>query len=386
MKRFLIGIDLGTTNSAVAYVDTRGGDARVRLFEVPQLVAPGEVAPRRQLPSFVYLTGEHDLAEAEIALPWRLAGIVGREVVGELARAQGARNPARMISSAKSWLCHPGVDRQAAILPWGESDGPRLSPVAAQAQVLAHIREAWDAAHAGEAGTAFADQDVVVTVPASFDEAARELTLQAATQAGYPPVVLLEEPQAAFYAWIDAAARGALAPGERVLVFDVGGGTTDFTLITVDADGDGFERTAVGDHLLLGGDNVDLTLAKIVEQRITAGAGKKLDALQWHGLVHACRLAKETLLGDAPPEAAPITVAARGAKLIGGTLRDQITRSELEAILFDGFFPVVAKGATPQRARGGLQECGLADAADPAVTRHLSSFLSRHAGGAVDAV
>jgi molecular chaperone DnaK (HSP70) len=417
-RRFLIGIDLGTTNSAVAYVDTRGGDTRVRLFEVPQLVAPGEVAPRRQLPSFVYLAGEHDLGPAETALPWNAGA---RQVVGELARTQGARNPARMVASAKSWLCHPGVDRQAAILPWGESEGPKLSPVAAQAAVLAHVREAWDAAFAGDAGARFVDQDVVVTVPASFDEAARELTLQAADKAGYPPVVLLEEPQAAFYAWIDAAGAGRapargeaegdlgeagrglprhrpidkrslglpsarLRAGERVLVFDVGGGTTDFTLITVDGDGDGFARTAVGDHLLLGGDNVDLTLAKIVEQRLVARSEKKLDALQWHGLVHACRLAKETLLGDDAPASVPIVVAGRGSRLIGGTLRDELAKAEIEQVLYDGFFPLVDAGAGPQRVRGGLQEFGLPYAADPAVTRHLASFLGRHPGGRVDAV
>jgi molecular chaperone DnaK (HSP70) len=410
MARYLIGIDLGTTNSAVAYVDTRAGDDRVRVFEVPQLVAPGEVAPRRQLPSFVYLAGEHDLAPAETSLPWDPAS---RTVVGELARGQGARTASRMIASAKSWLCHPGVDRNAAILPWGESEGPKLSPVEAQAHVLAHVRDAWDFAHRGEADGRFADQDVVVTVPASFDEAARELTLAAAAKAGFPPVVLLEEPQAAFYAWIDArkrvagggnptgsagragdlprgidARRGAsqLKAGERVLVFDVGGGTTDFTLITVEPDGDGFARTAVGDHLLLGGDNIDLTLAKIVEQRITARTEKKLDALQWHALVHACRLAKEALLGDAPPASVPITVAGRGSKLIGGTLRDEITADELDRVLLGGFFPVVAKDAVPQRGRSGLQEFGLPYAADPAVTRHLATFLARHGDAPIAAV
>ena len=381
--RFLIGIDLGTTNSAVAYVDTREGDA-VRIFEVPQLVAPGEAAPRRQLPSFVYLAGEHDLAPQETVLPWKKEGT--RQVVGELARSQGARMPARMIASAKSWLGHAGVDRQAAILPWGESEGPKLSPVAAQAAVLAHVREAWDAAHPE---APFVEQDVVVTVPASFDEAARELTLGAAREAGYPAVVLLEEPQAAFYAWIDAqrAAAKSLRPGDRVLVFDVGGGTTDFTLITVDPDGDGFARTAVGDHLLLGGDNIDLTLAKLVEQRMVAKAGKKLDALQWHGLVHACRLAKEAILTEGGPDSVPITVQSRGSKLLGGTLRDDVTRGELDAVLFDGFFPVVGADAHPARARGGLQELGgLPYAAEPAVTRHLAAFLARHGATRVDAV
>jgi len=382
--RFLIGIDLGTTNSAVAYVDTRAADPRVRVFEVPQLVAPGDVAPRRQLPSFVYLASEIDLAPHETSLPWKAAdpNAALRIVVGELARNQGARMASRMISSAKSWLCHPGVDRNAAILPWGDSDGPKLSPVNAQAQVLRHIREAWDFAHPD---ADFAEQEVLVTVPASFDEAARELTLQAATAAGYPPVVLLEEPQAAFYAWIDSIHQ-KLAPNERVLVFDVGGGTTDFTLIEVDARGDGFTRTAVGDHLLLGGDNLDLTLAKIVEQRVVARSGKKLDALQWHGLVHACRLAKEVLLGDDPPEKAPIVVQARGSKLIAGTLRDEVSRAELHQVLFEGFFPVVAKDVALARGRGGLQEFGLPYAADPRVTAHLATFLVRHGAARIDHV
>jgi len=383
--RFLIGIDLGTTNSAVAFVDTRAADPRVRVFEVPQLVAPGEVAPRRQLPSFVYLAGEIDLAPHETRLPWHAADAAQAPVVGELARSQGARMASRMIASAKSWLCHPGVDRQAPILPWGEGEGPKLSPVAAQALILGHIRQAWDHEHPD---APFAEQEVLVTVPASFDEAARELTLQAATKAGYPPVVLLEEPQAAFYAWIDAG-RGAarrLGPGERVLVFDVGGGTTDFTLIEVDAGGDGFTRTAVGDHLLLGGDNLDLTLAKIVEQRLLAKSSKKLDTLQWHALVHACRLAKETLLGDEPPAAAPIVVMSRGSKLVGGTLRDEVSREELRRVLEDGFFPAVERTAPLLRGRGGLQEFGLPYASDPAVTRHLGAFLERHGATRIDAV
>jgi len=411
--RFLIGIDLGTTNSAVAFVDTAAADSRVRVFEVAQLVAPGDVAPRRQLPSFVYLAGEIDLAPHETALPWDATrrtvpprhdpdDRAQRVVVGELARAQGARIASRMIASAKSWLCHPGVDRNAPILPWGEGESGKLSPVAAQALILGHIKEAWDFAHPD---APFAEQEVLVTVPASFDEAARELTLQAAAQAGYPPVVLLEEPQAAFYAWIDGArtklpspgvrpprAEGAFASslkgGERVLVFDVGGGTTDFTIIDVDANGDGFTRSAVGDHLLLGGDNLDLTLAKIVEQRVNQKSvppGKGLDTLQWHGLVHACRLAKEKLLGDDPPASAPIVVQARGAKLIGGTIRDEITRDELERVLFDGFFPIVAADAPLQRTRGALHEFGLPYAADPAVTRHLAAFVQRHPGK-IDAV
>ena len=245
-SRFIIGIDLGTTNTAVAFVDTRSSLLRVRTFEVPQLVAPGAVDRRTQLPSFVYLAGEHDLGATETGVPWEApaapetpaSASSPRVVVGELARSQGVRQPSRMIASAKSWLCHSGVDRHAAILPWGVEAGPRLSPVDASARVLGHIRAAWDHQHAGAGEAGLAEQDVIVTVPASFDEAARELTLLAATRAGFGPVALLEEPQAAFYAWIHRQrTRRRLRPGERVLVFDVGGGTTDFTLIDVSADG-----------------------------------------------------------------------------------------------------------------------------------------------------
>ena len=390
--RYLIGIDLGTTNSAVAFVDSRSADKRVALFEVPQLVAPGELAPRRQLPSFLYLAGEHDLAPAETEVPWRdQAPDEQRLVVGELARAQGARMAERMIASAKSWLCHGGVDRQAAILPWGsqDADAARMSPVDAQATILRHIREAWDHEHR-QADARFADQEVMVTVPASFDEAARELTLEAARRAGYGPMVLLEEPQAAFYAWVDShqgARAASLAAGDTVLVFDIGGGTTDFTLIAVGADGESFDRTAVGDHLLLGGDNVDLTLAKQVEQRLVSQSGRKLDALEWHGLVHSCRLAKESLLGDESLEAVPIAVAGRGSRLVGGIRRGEVSRAELDAILLDGFFPPAERGAQPVRTRGGLQELGgLPYAPDAAVTRHLAGFLARHEVARVDAV
>lgn len=392
--RYLIGIDLGTTNTAVAYVDTNAGSA-LSVFEIPQLVAPGEVAARRQLPSFVYLAGEHDTAAHELALPWAPQGAVTgkdgkqRIIVGELARSQGARLASRMISSAKSWLCHPAVDRTAPILPWGDAGdgvGPKLSPVAAQAAILSHVRAAWDHAHPGHP---LAEQEVVLTVPASFDEVARELTVSAATAAGLPPVVLLEEPQAAFYAWLDDRRRErTLSGGERVLVFDVGGGTTDFTLIDVSIEGE-LTRTAVGDHLLLGGDNVDLTLAKLVEARLLAagtpgapGSPRKIDALQWHALVHACRLAKEALLDEgavaAGRDAVPVVVQGRGSRLIAGTLRDEIRRDELERVLLDGFFPRVAATASPARGKGGLQEFGLPYAADPAITRHLSAFLARH--------
>ncbi|MBI4509693.1 MAG: hsp70 family protein [Deltaproteobacteria bacterium] len=384
--RYIVGIDLGTTNTAVAFADldtaskkSRTGEHYpVRVLEIPQLVAAGELGGRSTLPSFVYLAGEHDLPQQATSLPWDLAA---RVVVGELARSQGARVPGRMVASAKSWLCHPGVDRHAAILPWGSADGSKLSPVDASARVLIHVAAAWES----KMGTRLADAEVILTVPASFDEVARELTLEAATKAGLTHVTLLEEPQAVFYAWIDShdpfARKKALAAGETVIVCDVGGGTTDFTRIDVAEDGDNFTRTAVGDHLLLGGDNIDIALARRVEGRLT-----KLDAVSWHGLVHACRMAKEAMLSDESIASLPITVAARGSRLIGGTLKTELGRAEIEELVLGGFFPLVSRDEVPTRARVGLHELGLPFAADPAITRHFAAFLSRHHVPRVDAV
>jgi molecular chaperone DnaK (HSP70) len=381
-RRYIVGIDLGTTNTAVAWVDTQDDaepEPRVRPFPVPQLVAEGELAARPTLPSFLYLAGEHDLPAAATRLPWDPES---RVLVGELARTQGARVPGRMIASAKSWLCHAGVDRQAAILPWGAADGPRLSPVDTSARILGHVAAAWQHAM----NVPLAEADIIVTVPASFDEVARELTVEAARRAGLETLTLVEEPQAVFYAWIDAhpphARRRALAAGERVLVCDVGGGTTDFTMIDVGADGDSFDRSAVGDHLLLGGDNLDIALARRLETRLPA----KLDAVQWHGLVHACRLAKEQLLSDAAIDRRPITVAARGARLVGGALRGEIAREEVDELVLDGFFPLVPRDARPARGRTGIHELGLPYAADAAITRHLAAFLGRHRVARVDAL
>ncbi|HEY0708578.1 MAG TPA: Hsp70 family protein, partial [Polyangia bacterium] len=353
-SRYIVGIDLGTTNTAVAYVDSRAADPRAVTFEVPQLVAPGAVDRRRQLPSFVFWAGEHELLPAETELPWAPGNQAAvRPVVGELARTLGAQVPSRMVASSKSWLCHPGVDRQAAILPWGIEEGPKLSPVDAAALVLAHVKAAWDHHMGHTPETALAAQDVIITVPASFDEAARELTLMAAARAGLGPVVLLEEPQAAFYAWMNRhPARRNLRGGDRVLIFDVGGGTTDFTVIAVSNDRTDFQRTAVGDHLLLGGDNIDLTLAKLVEARLSAKLdGRRLDPMQWHGLVHACRLAKEALLSNPEVASLPIAVSGRSSRLIGSTLRDELSRTELEQIIFEGFFPEVLASDRPRRVR-----------------------------------
>jgi molecular chaperone DnaK (HSP70) len=382
-RRYVVGIDLGTTNSAVAWVDTAERAPRVRIFDVTQLVAPGEVKPRSGLPSFLYLAGEHDLPPAATRLPWGEPPAVGeaRVVVGELARTQGARVPGRMVASAKSWLSHAGVDRQAAILPWGAAEGPKISPVVTEAEILAQVARAFEQT----TGVPIDAAEVIVTVPASFDEVARELTVQAATKARLGEVTLLEEPQAAFYDWIEAhdtkARRAALGPRERVLVCDVGGGTTDFTIIDVDEEGDGFARSAVGDHLLLGGDNMDIALARRVEGRVG-----KVDAVQWHGLVHACRLAKEQMLEDPTLESRVITVAARGASVIRGTRKDELTRAELMELVVEGFFPPVPRDARPERARTGLHEFGLPYAADAAITRHLAAFLARHHVTRVDAV
>ncbi len=366
----IVGIDLGTTNSALAHVDPEKS-ARVVSDEIPQLVAAGEVLPRPTLPSFLYLVGEHELPANAVALPW---GSSPDRIVGEFARTQGTNVPARLVASAKSWLCHPRVDRLAPILPWGESatETRRISPVEASASYLRHLAGVWR--HA--TGRALADEDVVLCVPASFDEVARELTVRAANEAGLGKLTLLEEPQAAFYAWLaDHSAAAPLAAGDTVLVCDIGGGTTDFSLITV-KDGPTYERTAVGDHLLLGGDNMDLALARRVESRLAKGS--KLEQHAFQQLVQACRVGKERLLGDEERAAWTITIAGRGAKLIGGSMRDEIARAEAEELVLDGFFPRVAPDAAPERRRAGIQEFGLPYAADPAITRHLAAFLKLH--------
>ena len=380
--RYLVGIDLGTTNTACAYVDTQAGKA-IRVFPIPQLVAPGKVEARETLPSFCYLAGAHDLPPGSLDLPWA----TGRSwCTGVLAREQGARVPGRLVASAKSWLCHGGVDRTAPILPWGAADDiAKLSPVAASARTLAHLREAWDARFPEP----LAEQDVVLTVPASFDEVARELTLAAAAEAGLPRVVLLEEPLAAFYAWLvgherDWRARVAATP--LVLVVDVGGGTTDFSLVAARGSrGElGLERVAVGEHLLLGGDNMDIALARGAEARLVPGGS--LDAPRFHLLVSQCRAAKEAMLSDDAVAEVRVTVPGRGTGVIAGTLATTLARAELDALVLDGFFPIVSPEARPDRSATGLREWGLPFAPDAAITRHLAEFLARQreAAGEVD--
>jgi molecular chaperone DnaK (HSP70) len=381
--KFVVGIDLGTTNSAMAHVDAEAESPRIAVDAVAQLVGPGEVAGRETLPSFLYLAGEHELPPGALRLPWH-PDDAARGAVGEFARTQGAQVPARLVASAKSWLCHPRVDRLAPILPWGEAgavENRRVSPVDASSAYLAHLAGYWKSS----TGRELAGEDVVLCVPASFDEVARELTVRAAERQGLKPT-LLEEPQAAFYSWLadhQSTWQEQLSVGDVILVFDVGGGTTDFSLIVVRGPGsdDGgkpvFERVAVGDHLLLGGDNMDLALARRVEGRFAA-KGAKLDPHQFQALVQACRVAKERLLSDETRDSWTLTVAGRGARLIGGSLRDELTRAEVEELVLDGFFPRVTADAAPSGRRAGIQEFGLPYAADPAITRHAASFLRAH--------
>jgi hypothetical protein len=393
MSRYLVGIDLGTTNSALAYVDARekrkAGGPRLHTFDVPQLVAVGEIGSQPLLPSFLYLPGPHDLPPGAVALPWKPDAT---EAVGVFARNHGAKVPGRQVSSAKSWLCHPGVDRTSPLLPWGAPpDVPRLSPLEVSARYLRHFVEAWNYVKAKEAADRLEEQQVVITVPASFDDVARNLTADAARQAGLKHVTLLEEPQAAFYAWLGTHSPEeavAIKPGMRCLVVDVGGGTSDFSLIRAgEAAGElAFLRDAVGEHLLLGGDNMDHALARAVEAKLPAG---RLDAAQFGGLIQACRQAKEVLLAPNPPETYPVTVVGRGRAVVGGTVSIPITFADVRATLLDGFFPAVPLEAEPTRAaRGGLQEMGLPYVADPAVTKHLAAFVRQHvpAGESVDAI
>jgi molecular chaperone DnaK (HSP70) len=389
-SRYIVGIDLGTTNCAAAFVDTRGRErpsADIQLFDIPQLVAAGETAPRPMLPSFLYLPGPHELPPDAASLPWKPGA---DRIVGEFARIQGARVPAHLVASAKSWLCHPGVDREADILPWGSPpDARRVSPVEASAEYLRHIRDAWNATKAGgDDAQRLEAQEVVLTVPASFDEAARELTVQAARAAGFEKLTLLEEPQAAFYCWIVNHRDGwqkEVRGGELILVCDIGGGTTDFSLITVveTPTGPGFRRVAVGDHLMLGGDNIDLALAHKVEAKL---GGARLDAEQWSALRFACRMAKEKLLADeSPADRWPVTIAGRGSRLIGGGLQSELAREEVLPVVLDGFFPRVRPDEEPARSsKLGLQEFGLPFVADPAIPRHLAAFLRRHQASPIE--
>ncbi len=380
--KYIVGIDLGTTNSALACCDATAAEqeSRIEICSIPQLVNPNEVAERTLLPSFIYIPGEFDFPKGSLALPWEPEP---KFVIGELARKRGAESPNRLVASAKSWLGYGAVNRTAPILPWqAPEDVPKLSPVEASSQFLRYLRTVWARGQAGEQRQIpLAEQDVLLTVPASFDEEARELTRRAAEQAGYEHVTLLEEPQAAFYAWLESqgdAWRRRIKVGDLVLVCDVGGGTTDFSLITVSEEKGELtlKRVAVGDHILLGGDNMDLALARILQQRLEA-SGNRIDTWSLHSLWHQCRIAKEKLFESPKTQNRPITLLGKGRKLVGGSIKTELTREDLNEVLVEGFFPRVASGELPVRQRRvGFQELGLPYAADPAITKHLARFLS----------
>ncbi|NKJ45385.1 molecular chaperone DnaK [Burkholderia sp. SG-MS1] len=393
MKRYSVGIDLGTSNTVLAYAQAgaQGGAAPIRVFEIEQLVSPGEVAARPLLPSVRYHAGAGELSPGDLQLPWSTADRAAADaappvVIGQLARVLGAQVPGRLVASAKSWLSHASVDRVAPILPWGAADDVRkVSPVEASASYLAHVRAAWNQRFPD---APLEQQDVVLTVPASFDEGARALTVEAARLAGLPGLRLLEEPQAAFYDWLfhhREQLASELAHTRLVLICDVGGGTTDLTLIEVGMkNGEPqLTRIGVGNHLMLGGDNMDLALAHLVEARLPGGDARtpnsRLSAASLSQLVERCRSAKEQLLGLRAPDSASITLLGAGSKVIGGARTAQVTRDEVERVIVDGFFPAVASHERPGRPRGAIVEFGLPYATDAAVTRHIAAFLGRFA-------
>lgn len=372
MAKRIVGIDLGTSHTVVAWASR--DEPVPRIFAVPQRVARTEIEARPLFPSCAFATTDGELVGAD--LPGEETGWV----LGAWAKRRGVEVPRRFVASAKSWLCHPSIDKTAAVLPWGtDEEGeealPRLSPVEASRRYLAHVRFAWDEAHPE---SPLAEQDVVLTVPASFDEVARELTVRAAREAGLR-VRLLEEPQAAFYA---AMQRGAIPEGltsTNALVCDVGGGTTDLSLLSIEGRGEGrrVKRVAVGNHLLLGGDNMDLALAHALEPRLAAPP-ERLDPRRFAELVIAARDAKERMLGADPPDELTVSVLGRGSQLLGGARSAKLRRDEVEAIVLDGFLPRVRRDDKPARGRSGLVAFGLPFERDPAITKHVAAFVSRH--------
>jgi molecular chaperone DnaK (HSP70) len=377
--QFVVGIDLGTTNSVLAYAELERQPPHIELLGIPQLVAPGTTETTMGLPSFVYLPTDAEREGGGLELPWETRP---RVVVGEYARRQSAEHPERTVAAAKSWLCHSRADRQRPILPWGAPEEiAKISPVTATQHYLEHLRAVWETSFPQ---APLRDQQVVLTVPASFDAVARELTREAALAAGLPENLLLfEEPQAAVYAWL--ADRGDqwrkhLRLHDKLLVCDVGGGTTDLTLVSVaEEEGDlELDRVAVGKHLLVGGDNMDLALAYLAAEKFTE-QGVKLNPWQSVALWHSCRSAKERLLSSDDETSHTISILGRGSKLIGGTRSIDVTRSEVVAKLVDGFFPRCAQEERPSRQRqSGFQELGLTYEADTAITRHVAAFLADH--------
>jgi molecular chaperone DnaK (HSP70) len=381
---YLIGVDLGTTNTVVYYMDAEKEDASPEALKIPQVTERGEVSESELLPSFIYIPDENELPEGALNLPWNDKMSF---CAGEFAKKNAAVLPSKTVSSAKSWLCVESIDRLAPVLPPDRrAPDKQISPVEASRRILEHVKNAWNNEFKGKKDKRFEDQTIVLTVPASFDAAARDLTVKAAGEAGFKPV-LLEEPLAAFYAWLQQSGetwRSEVTPGDVILVCDIGGGTSDFTLVKVVDEGGNlsFERLAVGRHILLGGDNMDLTAAHAAAAKIKEEKDIDLDSWQISGLVHACRAAKETLLGseDAPPQ--KLTVLGRGSSVVGKTLSAKISKEELSAIILDGFFPKCGKDEAPARSvRAGLRLFGLSYESDPAVTKHLAEFIAKNAPG-----
>ncbi|MDW2069765.1 Hsp70 family protein [Vibrio sp. 2094] len=377
--KFSVGIDLGTTHCVMSFVDTHNEDARVEVMPIPQLTAPGTVETRSQLGSFLYQPHEHEMNPQSRVLPWSSEP---KALVGAIARNLGSKTPIRLVASAKSWLCHAGVNRRDAFLPAGSPEEvEKVSPLRATELYLEHLKDAWNHANPNHN---LADQDVTITVPASFDPAARDLTAEAARNVGFVHLTLLEEPQAALYNWIDNSNdkwRDEVEVGDIVLVVDIGGGTTDLSLVEVTEDNGNLtlNRIAVGEHILLGGDNMDLALAYRLKMKL-AQEGKELQPWQVQAMTHACRDAKEALLNDSELQSVPIVVPSRGSKLLGATLKTELTQEEVQQTLVDGFFPQVAITDHPvQRNRGALTQMGLPYAQDAGITRHIAAFLSKQA-------
>ncbi|MFM2595032.1 Hsp70 family protein [Vibrio harveyi] len=383
--RFLVGIDLGTTNTVVAYCEITDNleQSEVSLFDIDQLIGPGEVVRKPLLPSFRYHPAVGQISPSDLTLPWEnepVSGDISNVIVGEWARELGAKVEGRQVSSAKSWLSHQAVDRSSDILPWaGAQDVDKVSPVIASASYLNHIRQAWNYRHPSNK---LEDQDVVVTVPASFDETARKLTLEAAELAGLKKIVLLEEPQAVCYDWYarhQQTAADELKELPLILVCDVGGGTTDLSLIEASfssQDELALDRIGVGEHLMLGGDNLDLALAHLAESRFNQS--KKLTAASLTKLIQQTRKAKENLLSASAPEEVKITMLGSGSKLLGGTKSIGLSKQEVHQIALDGFFPLSDFSEVPDKRRSAVVEFGLPYVADPAVSKHVAEFLTQH--------
>ncbi|NOI71533.1 Hsp70 family protein [Vibrio owensii] len=383
--RFLVGIDLGTTNTVVAYCEITDNleQSEVSLFDIDQLIGPGEVVRKPLLPSFRYHPAVGQISPSDLTLPWEnepVSGDISNVIVGEWARELGAKVEGRQVSSAKSWLSHQAVDRSSDILPWaGAQDVDKVSPVIASASYLNHIRQAWNYRHPSNK---LEDQDVVVTVPASFDETARKLTLEAAELAGLKKIVLLEEPQAVCYDWYarhQQTAADELKELPLILVCDVGGGTTDLSLIEASFSSQGelaLDRIGVGEHLMLGGDNLDLALAHLAESRFNQS--KKLTAASLTKLIQQTRKAKENLLSASAPEEVKITMLGSGSKLLGGTKSIGLSKQEVHQIALDGFFPLSDFSEVPDKRRSAVVEFGLPYVADPAVSKHVAEFLTQH--------